>query len=1007
MGRAFGIILLASAIAIASLQPIRGTRGGKFSGFFGCKYSDVCTEDEECIDDGLFGNCQNILAAKDRFQYDLDLDTVITLQRALQRLIREDFSWDSVYTQCVLGDVLLAFRVDAKPDLGFCDAGIGEGGAGDDSSEETDEDAKKEASLLLQRIIEDYRTKNPAGSEESEEAETNYADPDAFEKKDSNFVDIHKYFKAAERRGSNPLYGYPSPDGSAQEIFQLGPQMRNYDNLKPMNDRRISQPSVANPWDDEPLYESVGTRGDSNDDDNVDAFLSKLDLKELEELNTYLQAMKQEVLEENPQGLDKYVSPPYKYVEATKPSSLSDLLEDQNNRDPEEEEALEIAEIIEKDKEGDLEKAEDDNLMTPEDAKLLGDLLDGQARPQDLSNEDIERMTRHVMSMLQKLDEKDGLPDQSPPTADDENLAIEKDAVDIGSMPANLNKELMNSELLNSDNNKQSNKDNDDDDDPSQDIPVGIDAEEEIEEMAEDDGKGHEVAAAAKSPEDDIYIDGNHVYITIDREFRSNDEGRRLVASLQYMLHLASGTFTDARIEGNTVTFRVNPNSLNVNGSVVAARAEKDDVKSGLLQGVTVVDAGIGDGKKLKVPVDGTTPKYFVLTFVLCGCIAGILLAVIAIYLIKRHTRSKAKLAKLAATGAGGEASKDYEDLCRQRMQTKASEKPEPLQIAGRVSSVASEGAPGSSSSRSSTSSWSEEPVTSNMDITTGHIILSYMEDHLKNKDRLDQEWEELYTYVPEPNGSEIGGSSQNARKNRYSDILPYDHSRVVLNKTANVLGSDYINANTITDHDPRNPAYIATQGPLPHTVADFWQMIWEQGSVVIVMLSKPTENGVTMCHRYWPEEGSDLYHIYEVHLVSEHIWCDDYLVRSFYLKNLQTNETRTVTQFHFLTWPDLGVPASAKALLDFRRKVNKSYRGRSCPIVVHCSDGVGRTGTYCLIDMVLNRMSKGAKEIDIAATLEHIRDQRMGMVKTKEQFQFVLAAVAEEVHAILKALPQ
>ena len=143
------------------------------------------------------------------------------------------------------------------------------------------------------------------------------------------------------------------------------------------------------------------------------------------------------------------------------------------------------------------------------------------------------------------------------------------------------------------------------------------------------------------------------------------------------------------------------------------------------------------------------------------------------------------------------------------------------------------------------------------------------------------------------------------------------------------------------TDHDPRNPAYIATQGPLPQTSADFWQLVWEQGSVVIVMLTRLTEEGRAMCHRYWPEEGSELYHIYEVHLVSEHIWCDDYLVRSFYLKNLRTGETRTVTQFHFLSWPENGVPQSTKALLEFRRKVNKSYRGRSCPIVVHCRWGI------------------------------------------------------------------
>lgn len=280
------------------------------------------------------------------------------------------------------------------------------------------------------------------------------------------------------------------------------------------------------------------------------------------------------------------------------------------------------------------------------------------------------------------------------------------------------------------------------------------------------------------------------------------------------------------------------------------------------------------------------------------------------------------------------------------------------------------------------------------------------MEDHLKNKDRLEQEWVALCAYVAEPCETTIALRKGNVDKNRYPDVLPYDHARVVLNELSNATGSDYINASSITDHDPRNPAYIAAQGPLPPTAPDFWQLIWEQGAVVIVMLTRLTEGGAAMCYRYWPEEGSEVYHIYEVHLVSEHIWCDDYLVRSFYLKNVRTGETRTVTQFHFLSWPEAGVPASTKSLLEFRRKVNKSYRGRSCPIVVHCSDGAGRTGTYCLIDMVLSRMAKGAKEIDIAATLEHLRDQRARMVATKQQFEFVLTAVAEEVHAILKALP-
>ncbi|KAK7808159.1 hypothetical protein U0070_024848 [Myodes glareolus] len=96
--------------------------------------------------------------------------------------------------------------------------------------------------------------------------------------------------------------------------------------------------------------------------------------------------------------------------------------------------------------------------------------------------------------------------------------------------------------------------------------------------------------------------------------------------------------------------------------------------------------------------------------------------------------------------------------------------------------------------------------------------------------------------------------------------------------------------------------------------------MVWESGCAVIVMLTPLSENGVRQCHHYWPDEGSNLYHVYEVNLVSEHIWCQDFLVRSFYLKNLQTNETRTVTQFHFLSWYDQGVPSSTRSLLDFRR---------------------------------------------------------------------------------------
>uniref|UniRef100_A0A9L0R212 Protein tyrosine phosphatase receptor type N2 n=1 Tax=Equus caballus TaxID=9796 RepID=A0A9L0R212_HORSE len=470
---------------------------------------------------------------------------------------------------------------------------------------------------------------------------------------------------------------------------------------------------------------------------------------------------------------------------------------------------------------------------------------------------------------------------------------------------------------------------------------------------------------------------------------------------------------TETDVVGPAVTFKVSANVLNVTTAeaVEAAVENKDNLEK--TSGLKILQTGVGSKSKLKLrphqAEQEDSTKFIVLTLISVAAILGVLLASGVIYCLRHssHYRLKEKL-----SGPGGHAGLDataYQELCRQRMAVRTSDRPEAPHTS-RISSVSSQFSDGpmpSPSARSSTSSWSEEPAQPNMDISTGHMVLAYMEDHLKNKNRLEKEWEALCAYQAEPSSSLVAQREENVPKNRCPAVLTYDHSRILLKSENSHSNSDYINASPIMDHDPRNPAYIATQGPLPATVADFWQMVWESGCVVIVMLTPLSENGVRQCYHYWPDEGSNLYHIYEVNLVSEHIWCEDFLVRSFYLKNLQTNETRTVTQFHFLSWYDQGVPSSTRSLLDFRRKVNKCYRGRSCPIIVHCSDGAGRSGTYVLIDMVLNKMAKGAKEIDIAATLEHLRDQRPGMVQTKEQFEFALTAVAEEVNAILKALPQ
>lgn len=507
-------------------------------------------------------------------------------------------------------------------------------------------------------------------------------------------------------------------------------------------------------------------------------------------------------------------------------------------------------------------------------------------------------------------------------------------------------------------------------------------------------------------------------YIIINRDFKDQFEGAYLLSYLAQINSWPAAIFTELNTDHRLLTFHVLDNAYRINASNVATSALDNQKQIENQLGIQITDSGIGNprrGSQLSVE-NAYSSRLTIITLVICALVLFTMAAFALLYFVKRNDRIRNKLAEI--THIKGLSTNYYQDLCRQRMQTQPSgnKSPDihktqqtPPSSAGPTAISASGHAKHSSedsSTRSSTSSWSEEPVAPvNMDIMTGHLILSYMEDHLRDRHRLEAEWQALCTdeVNEERASSSVAISEANANKNRYIDCIPYDHARIRL---VNNADGDYINASTITDSDPKCK-YIATQGPMPNTTNAFWQMVWEQGSCVIVALTRPIENGITMCHHYWPVEGSARFNDFEVNLVSEHIWSDDYLVRSFYLKNVQTMETRTVTQFHFLTWGESNNPPSAKALLDFRRKVNKCFRGRSSPIIVHCNDGIGRTGTYILLDIVLNRICKGAREINIAATLEHIRDQRAKMVKTKEQFEFVFVAVAEEVTYLLKALPQ
>jgi len=1003
----------------------------EYGGFLGCAFdSSVCQPDEACINDGLFGNCQGPgTGPLDDFQYEVDYETLAVLEAEIERLLEEGYNWHDIYTQCVTGTILLSYRSGEEYDPELCGPGSSESALAPE-----DPELEPETQELLDNYFQEYYTPSESVNPADYDYEYNDLAP-AVNKKDQ-LVEIHKYLKEKAKRVKSVQPVYDVIPSDYDDVMQpdyddvIPDEVVPEDELDESLDELLAEMSPTDLeklkyYLENPSVETPEVMDDNNNNDYADLLapedLSPADLApeyegpeyEGPEYDEYRGPMDSaelgpiEAEEPTPEYIDYdtagYPDEPQSDFNYNAPPS------DYNAPPSDYNAPLVPAEVLDQP----IPEEKPVSGLSEQDAELLEALISEQISVEQLSDAQIQRLLEYVDDMIDYA----RTDIQTAEPLEQQIRVLEDKEVKRNPLPkAVVNEEQMGTSVFNN--------------------PAG-NAKIRVVSVPHIDTKRVSLEGAL-APEIDTHdhgfdsnnsnndhttgpkyeaVNGNFAYVVVQPALDDVTRASAFVDELSKTLHLAPQALLFDTVDKGDITFYMNPSLTGSNATTIAKLTMSATVRDSMLNatGLAIVNAGIGRDTRVSVKSVLNNSRYFIVTFVLCGVIAGIVLGVIALYIIRHHKSGKQKVAQLSAAEAGGDAaSKDYQDLCRQRMQIKSDSKDSATGPSiSRVSSVSTseKGAPASpgknESGRSSTSSWSEEPVQTNMDISTGHIVLSYMEDHLENKERLNEEWDGLCGYEAEPNSICVSLDATNMRKNRYTDILPYDHSRVVLSNEANVAGSDYINANTITDHDPRNPAYIATQGPLPHTVADFWQMVWEQGSVVIVSLSKLSEGGTAMCHRYWPEEGSDLYHIYEIHLVSEHIWCDDYLVRSFYLKNLQTNETRTVTQFHYLTWPDLGIPNSSKTLLDFRRKVNKSYRGRSCPIVVHCSDGSGRTGTYCTIDMVLNRLSKGAKEIDIAATLEHIRDQRMSMVKTKEQFEFALASVAEEVHAVLKALPQ
>ncbi|XP_072889646.1 receptor-type tyrosine-protein phosphatase H-like isoform X2 [Hemitrygon akajei] len=241
----------------------------------------------------------------------------------------------------------------------------------------------------------------------------------------------------------------------------------------------------------------------------------------------------------------------------------------------------------------------------------------------------------------------------------------------------------------------------------------------------------------------------------------------------------------------------------------------------------------------------------------------------------------------------------------------------------------------------------------------------------------------------------EVSQLSDNRSKNRYTNIFPYDATRVKLSPQPGSSSSDYINASYMPGYNVEK-AFIAAQGPLPHTVADFWRMIWEQKSKVIVMLTNCVELNRVKCECYWPMDNrTSVYGDIAVNIISEEI-LPEWTIRNLHIEKAGCSQPRTVTQMHFTSWPDHGVPNTTDKLLQFQKFV-RDYMNRNqggLP-VVHCSAGVGRTGTFIGLDYLMQCVEKELL-VDVYGIVRKMRMNRTCMVQTESQYIFLHQCVLD-----------
>lgn len=287
-------------------------------------------------------------------------------------------------------------------------------------------------------------------------------------------------------------------------------------------------------------------------------------------------------------------------------------------------------------------------------------------------------------------------------------------------------------------------------------------------------------------------------------------------------------------------------------------------------------------------------------------------------------------------------------------------------------------------------------------------LDVSSLERHLQtlhstathfDKIGLEEEFRKLTNVRIMKENMRTGNLPANMKKARVIQIIPYDFNRVILSMKRGQEFTDYINASFIDGYRQKD-YFMATQGPLAHTVEDFWRMVWEWKSHTIVMLTEVQEREQDKCYQYWPTEGSVTHGDITIEIksdtLSEAISVRDFLVTFKQPLARQEEQVRMVRQFHFHGWPEVGIPAEGKGMIDLIAAVQKQQQQTgNHPITVHCSAGAGRTGTFIALSNILERV-KAEGLLDVFQAVKSLRLQRPHMVQTLEQYEFCYKVVQD-----------